>query len=298
MRVTFAEIKDVVRTNEKQRFAMIRRDDIGEEGLEDDDQDPSHFLIRATQGHSIKIEASNLLTPLTLETAPVLAVHGSYRAAWPLILASGGLKKMGRTHIHFAPAAAVVAASTSASASTILSPPPPPSSPLNAQSDTISQEAEAAEEAEAEAEVEDQAKVISGMRTTSDLHIYVNIHRSMKDGGIEWWKSENGVLLTEGSKAAGVLGVEWFEEVRLVDVGGGEGKILWRDGKEVEKMDQADLKGGARKGLLNVGKDKSKKGRGKGKGKGRPGINLGRKGGEIDDDIVAAGGDGDGDDAG
>ncbi len=75
--------------------------------LDASDSDPSHYLIRATQGHSIAIAAKNLLTPLTPATAPCFAVHGTYLAAWPLILAAGGLKPMSRTHIHFVDAAMV-----------------------------------------------------------------------------------------------------------------------------------------------------------------------------------------------
>ncbi|KAI9795171.1 MAG: hypothetical protein M1816_000193 [Peltula sp. TS41687] len=293
LRVSFTELQSIVQTNEKQRFALIRREDApsAKDGEADtNDQDPSRFLIRATQGHSIAIAASNLLTPLTLDAAPASAVHGSYRAAWPLILASGGLKKMRRTHIHFAPAAAM-ASSISASASATAS----SSSPLNLQPDgqenrnnkeeavVQEQEEEGGGEEEEEEEAE-QLKIISGMRTSADLHIYVNIHRSMREGGVEWWRSANGVLLTEGSKETGVLGTEWFDEVHLVDGGGGEGKVLWRDGKEVERLSEKELKGGARMGLGGGGgREKNKKRKRKEQGQGRSKGSLGRKGDEIDD---------------
>lgn len=60
------------------------------------DLNPSHFLIRATQGHSIKsVEAESLLEKITLEDKsklPKTVVHGTFHAAWPAILKSGGLK--------------------------------------------------------------------------------------------------------------------------------------------------------------------------------------------------------------
>src|SRR5438045_6920786 len=72
------------------------------------DLDPSHYLIRAVQGHSLKtIEADAYLRPITLADAaaggiPDTVVHGTFYAAWPRILASGGLKSMSRVHVHFA----------------------------------------------------------------------------------------------------------------------------------------------------------------------------------------------------
>jgi len=77
------------------------------------DLDPTHFLIRATQGYTIKnldlttfLERLSLSDPsqeaISLTSFPTSVVHGTYRWAWPMILRSGGLQTMGRNHIHFA----------------------------------------------------------------------------------------------------------------------------------------------------------------------------------------------------
>lgn len=61
-------------------------------------------MIRANQGHSIKLDSSALLTPITLADAnvPDKVLHGTYFAFWPAIEKSGGLRPMGRNHVHCA----------------------------------------------------------------------------------------------------------------------------------------------------------------------------------------------------
>lgn len=102
LKVTFEDIREAVSDNAKQRFSLKPDPSIDPIPTEKD-IDPSHWLIRANQGHSIAIESSALLKPLTLEAdnIPEIVVHGTYFAYYPLILASGGLKKMTRNHVHF-----------------------------------------------------------------------------------------------------------------------------------------------------------------------------------------------------
>lgn len=243
MNVSFGDIKDIVRTNEKQRFALVPDPaftpetssaagaEVAEAGHAQDetdaqeDEDPSKYLIRATQGHSIAIDNSNLLTPMTLETAPAIVVHGTYAQAWPLILKSGGLKRMSRTLIHFAPAVLpgfTPLPSSSGSSSQKASqqaqqPPQPaetPSSLLDAQPQASGEE----------------PKVISGMRKSADVHIYVDVHRSIRDGNAQWWRSENNVFLTEGEPDKGLLPTTFFVKA----VHQRTGKVLWEDGKAVD----------------------------------------------------------------
>jgi 2'-phosphotransferase len=73
--------------------------------------------------------------------------------------------------------------------------------------------------------------VISGMRNDAELLIYVDIKRSLADGGV-WWISENGVVLMEGDEN-GVLATKYFKKVegRKQDVG-----VLWEDGEEVSEL--------------------------------------------------------------
>lgn len=118
--------------------------------------DPANFLIRANQGHTIKVEATNLLTPIKLPTSPddpplpETVLHGTFFHFWPTIVSSGGLKPMGRNHVHFSRGLP-----------------------------------------------ETDEGVISGMRKDAELLIYVDIEAALRDG-MEWWKSDNGVILTSG----------------------------------------------------------------------------------------------------
>ncbi len=83
------DIQQVVSENEKKRFSLIKRDE--------------HYFIRANQGHSLevgeKLKEDKLLTPLL--TPLPLVVHGTTHRNYEKIRESG-LKKMNRTHIHFA----------------------------------------------------------------------------------------------------------------------------------------------------------------------------------------------------
>lgn len=93
--VTTERVREVVRTNDKQRMALL------EEG--------GVMYIRANQGHtSAGIDSDSLLTPLDAPAAAALcegrglAVHGTYHSSWAAIWASGGLHRMARNHIHLA----------------------------------------------------------------------------------------------------------------------------------------------------------------------------------------------------
>ncbi|KAK6458683.1 phosphotransferase KptA/Tpt1 [Scheffersomyces xylosifermentans] len=82
-RTTREDIDAVVRNNNKKRFTI--RD--GE-------------YICANQGHSIKKVSNNNLDLMTLETIPKEVYHGTYKKKLPSIIASGGLSRMNRNHIH------------------------------------------------------------------------------------------------------------------------------------------------------------------------------------------------------
>ncbi|KAJ1936542.1 tRNA 2'-phosphotransferase, partial [Linderina macrospora] len=57
---------------------------------------------------------------------------------------------------------------------------------------------------------EDQ--VISGMRTTANTYIYVDAARAMQDG-IEFYLSENGVVLSAGQGTTGIIPPTYFSKV-------------------------------------------------------------------------------------
>ncbi|OHW91577.1 tRNA 2-phosphotransferase 1 [Colletotrichum incanum] len=103
LQVTFSDIQAAVTTSDKQRFAL-KPNAATNPSLDETSTEPSHWLIRANQGHSIKLDSASLLTPVTLEAGnvPEIVVHGTYFAFWKAIEESGGLKRMGRNHVHFA----------------------------------------------------------------------------------------------------------------------------------------------------------------------------------------------------
>ena len=175
LKVTFAEIQEVVKDNEKQRFSLALRDGAAEGSADVDD-----YLIRANQGHSIKMESEGLMEEVSAGKGniPPRVVHGTYFAFWDDIIKTGGLKPMGRNHVH---------CSTGTP----------------------------------------EEGVTSGMRKDAELLIEIDLQRSVEQGGLKWWRSDNGVLLTEGG-GDGIIKKEWFKKVegRKGNVG-----VLWEDGQ-------------------------------------------------------------------
>lgn len=252
MAPTVAEIQSLVRDSDKQRFALKPSDPNASANTStttpDDGSssstDPADWLIRANQGHSIKLESSDgLLRPIALGPAaaeaaeplppgavpvPPTVVHGTYLAFWPAIVAAGGLRPMGRNHVH---------------CSTGL----PGDGPA-------------------------AAAVVSGMRRDAELLVYVDVERSIREAGMRWWVSDNGVVLTEGDDEGGVVPLRFFREV-VGRPGAGPGAgvgVLWRDGVKV-----ADLPPGV-KGRVPRGKGGAGAGRGRGSSRGGGGGGGGR----------------------
>ncbi len=166
----------------------------------DDNDDPSNFLIRANQGHSIAIASEGLLEPISEANMPATVVHGTTPQAWKLILKSGGLSPMGRNHVHFA-------------------------SGLPAGFAAF----EGDEEKDGNDELKGEKKpvVISGMRNSSNVLIYIDLPRALSQG-VRFWRSDNGVILSEGDPD-GLIKVDFFKRVEDRR----SGKTLVRDGKEV-----------------------------------------------------------------
>jgi RNA:NAD 2'-phosphotransferase (TPT1/KptA family) len=180
-------IRNVVETSDKQRFKLFERprylfypNDANENNDESNDTTvvKTILCIRANQGHSIKlISPEKLLTKLTTDELRALPciVHGTYLEAWESIKkeqneGGGGLKKMKRTHIHFASG------------------------------------------------LPDEKGVISGMRKNCNTYIYIDAIKcaatTSTDGGrIDFFTSDNGVLLTDGIDNTGILPIEYFSHV-------------------------------------------------------------------------------------
>ncbi|RFU25862.1 hypothetical protein B7463_g10474, partial [Scytalidium lignicola] len=187
LQITFADIQTAVEDNTKQRFSLKPNPALSSPP-DPSSEEPSDWVIRANQGHSIAIDSEALLKPITLEAnnIPETVVHGTYFGTYQSILETGGLKRMTRTHIHF---------------STGLP-------------------------------EERKSGVISGMRSDAELLIYVDVRKSLEDGALLWWISENGVVLTEGNED-GIVEMKYFKKVagRRASVG-----TLWEDGVTIMEL--------------------------------------------------------------
>mmetsp|Transcript_6867 Transcript_6867/g.16732 ORF Transcript_6867/g.16732 Transcript_6867/m.16732 type:complete len:279 (+) Transcript_6867:101-937(+) len=171
---TLENIQLVVQNSDKQRFKLQERPKhLYYPKQAENETEKTILCIRANQGHSISIiNPESLLTKLSkdeLRSLPCI-VHGTYPEAWESIKSSG-LKKMNRTHIHFATG-------------------------LPADDG-----------------------VISGMRKSCKVYIFVDAGKCASNDQIEFFISDNGVVLTDG--IGGVLPTEYFSRVT-----GSDGNIL------------------------------------------------------------------------
>lgn len=107
---------------------------------------------------------------------------------------------------------------------------------------------------------------MSGMRNDAEVLIYVDVRKSLEEGGTQWWVSDNGVVLSEGD-GQGVVGTGVWKRVegRKQEVG-----VLWEEGKQVAELPEGlrDRKGPRGKGP-NRGEAGGKEAGGKGKGRGK-----------------------------
>ncbi|CAN1810040.1 tRNA 2'-phosphotransferase 1 [Linum perenne] len=84
---TVDDVKEAVSKDNKQRFGLLEED--------------GELLIRANQGHTLKVvESESLLRPILSADEVPVCVHGTYRKNLDSILQSG-LKRMERLHVHF-----------------------------------------------------------------------------------------------------------------------------------------------------------------------------------------------------
>ena len=109
---------------------------------------------------------------------------------------------MERTHIHFA-AGVPEAILPSISAA---------SSPSLSQSEAST----------SKASIPTEQKIISSMRRDASLLVWVSVRRSAASG-LKWWRSANGVVLSEGDER-GFVATEWIERV----VRRSDGVVIWK----------------------------------------------------------------------
>ena len=91
--------------------------------------------------------------------------------------------------------------------------------------------------------------------------MWVDVEKSAREGGVEWWVSRNGVVLTEG--VGGLLGLEW---VRWVERRGGDVLFGVKDGEAEEEFlrraEEGRKEGG--KGPVVAGIEEAPEGKGDG----------------------------------
>ena len=142
---TEADVREVVNANDKKRFII--------NGTE----------IRAAQGHGMLGIGEKQGEALTLETAPEVAVHGSYVEHVHAILEQG-LSRNGRHHVHLAKG------------------------------------------------LLGEKGVVSGMRRNAELFVWVDVHKAIK-GGLTFYESANGVILSSGKDGDGIIPPAYFSVV-------------------------------------------------------------------------------------
>lgn len=72
--------------------------------------------------------------------------------------------------------------------------------------------------------------VISGMRSSSEVLIYIDVGKAL-DGGLTFWRSTNGVILSAGDER-GIVGTQYFQRVEDRK----RGLVLFRDGQIVAEI--------------------------------------------------------------
>ncbi|KAK4469796.1 hypothetical protein MN116_007311 [Schistosoma mekongi] len=144
--VRVEDILRVVNSNDKKRYELLENPENG------------RLKIRAFQGHSVVIDGLDITLIKNPEDYPTV-IHGTYFRNWESIRKEG-LKRMHRTHIHFAPG-----------------------------------------------EI-GESGVISGMRSSAEIIIYIDLIKAMNDG-YKFYISKNNVILCEGN-ADGCLPTKYF----------------------------------------------------------------------------------------
>ncbi|KAM8732877.1 tRNA 2'-phosphotransferase 1 isoform 1-T1 [Acanthopagrus schlegelii] len=180
---TLEDVERVVATNDKQRFKLRSHPEDG------------RLQIRASQGHTLQVKDLELKPVLAGSSdCPAEAVHGSYLRNWSSIQQQG-LNRMKRTHIHLAPGLPGDDGVISGKLVVCLC--------LRDASSTFRQRGSTV-----------WLIFPPGMRRDCDLAVYIDVPKALADG-IEFFWSENGVLLTSGNAEGKLLPKYFSRALRL-----------------------------------------------------------------------------------
>lgn len=125
-----------------------------------------------------------------------------------------------------------------------------------------------------EGKAEATPRVLSGMRNSSSILIFIDLKAALTDG-LGFWMSENGVVLS-GGDASGIVGLKYFQKV--VERGGregtGGGKVLVENGTVIADAEERASGHGHGRGRGGGG-DRGRGGRGGSGGRGMGGSGEG-----------------------
>lgn len=173
---TIEDIIKIVDSNDKKRFKLVRKTD--------DTNDSAEYYITAVQGHSISQVVSNLihLDKKVKSQWPPYIIHGTYRDKLELIKSSNGISKMSRNHIHFT----YNIPKKFEKYSNLLIP---------YSTDKTS-----------------WPSVISGIRASCQILIFLDIDKIRNSNELEFYKSENNVILSSGNEN-GILPLQYISHI-------------------------------------------------------------------------------------
>ena len=143
---------------------------------------------------------------------------------------------MGRGHVHFAVGVPASTSSsvtvTSGSSGTKIFPAPLSDThkDVDANTGAIDDDADGGEKAVKASP--DAAPIISGMRASASVLVWVDVRRSMSEGGIKWWRAANGVVLSEGD-GRGFVPLRFVRRAEARARGEEEVEFLWRNEEEL-----------------------------------------------------------------
>ena len=207
------DIRSVVETNDKQRFKLSYRPKALYYETDGDGDEQMILCIRANQGHSMDcINFEKLLTKLSSEQILELPciVHGTYFDKWTDHIQQEGLNRMTRNHVHFATG-------------------------VPQRHDEQQQKEIHRNHGSIGGDAGGDSDVVSGIRKSCTVHIYLDLkkcaaaaaaaiatdpqdvgpqnNKGVKIERIDFYMSENGVVLTDGVSGTGVVPPEYFADV-------------------------------------------------------------------------------------
>ncbi|KAI5853462.1 KptA family-domain-containing protein [Tricharina praecox] len=104
----------------------------------------------------------------------------------------------------------------------------------------------------------ESGSAVSGMRKDAEVVFHIDARAARDRGGLKFWRSANGVLLTEGDEA-GRLSMEFVSRVE-----DRKGELLWKDGKLLKELPEGRRVPRGKEHVVSGGRGRGGRGGGKG----------------------------------